>query len=354
MRPLVTWEHRDPDADVLIVTSGYPTVEKPAYCPFMQREVETLVRKGVRCDVLLIRGFASRLAYPLATLRLALSSAIGRPRRYRIVHAHSGEAALAATLCFRAPLLVSYWGDDLLGTPDRDGNVGLAMRMKRGLIRRHSARATATITMTSEMQNVLPARVRARNVVVPDGVDPTVFRPLDRNECRDRLGWSRAEPTVLFAADPGVPRKRFWLAEAAVKRARELVPDATLRVATALPPSELPWYMNAADCLVLPSSIEGSPNVVKEALMCNLPVVATAVGDVPQLLAGVEPSAVCASTPEALGSALAAILSEPRRSNGRVRSMSYSVDVVYERIVERYRQLTDGAVGGPVGVRDVA
>ena len=55
----------------------------------------------------------------------------------------------------------------------------------------------------------------------------------------------------------------------------------------------MPLYMNASDAMVLTSASEGSPNVVKEALACNLPVIAVAVGDVPQLLANIDGCRVC-------------------------------------------------------------
>ena len=45
--------------------------------------------------------------------------------------------------------------------------------------------------------------------------------------------------------------------------------------------------MNACDALLFVSMYEGSPNIVKEALACNLPIVSVAVGDVAERLEGV-------------------------------------------------------------------
>ena len=97
--------------------------------------------------------------------------------------------------------------------------------------------------------------------------------------------------------------------------------------------------MAAADCLLLPSSIEGSANVVKEAMACNLPVVATDAGDVRQVLEGVEPSWVCAPSAADLGAALVDCLGEQRRSNGWERSGWLDQDEIGRRLLEYYRTL---------------
>src|SRR5438046_9475023 len=91
----VKFVERDPSADVLVVTNLWPDGDSPVYGIFVQRQIESLRAAGLRCDVLYIRGWRSVWAYPAAALRLALSTVMWR-RRYRLVHVHSGEAALAA------------------------------------------------------------------------------------------------------------------------------------------------------------------------------------------------------------------------------------------------------------------
>jgi glycosyltransferase involved in cell wall biosynthesis len=55
---------------------------------------------------------------------------------------------------------------------------------------------------------------------------------------------------------------------------------------------------------------------VQEALACNLPVVSVDVGDVRERLTGIVPSQIVERNAESIGTALAAILTRPVRSNG--------------------------------------
>ena len=345
---LLSTEHTDTRADVLVITNMWPNEDRPDYGIFVKRQVDSLIEAGLRCDVLFIRGYRSPLAYPLAAARLAW---LNLRRRYALVHGHGGETALAARFYMRAPVLVSYCGDDLLGTPRADGTITTASRLRRSVLRVQSRLLSRTLTKSSEMGEALPARVRARNAVVPNGVDRELFTPTDRAAARTALGWDPDERVVLFAADPAVERKRHWLAAAATEIAAEQLGGARLHVATGISPEQMPMLMSAADCLILTSAIEGSPNVVKEALMCDLPVIATDVGDVRELLEPVEPSWVCEATPEALGEALADCFGEPfRRSNGRERSERLGSKEIAARVLALYDELSPGAVAAlPAG-----
>jgi glycosyltransferase involved in cell wall biosynthesis len=337
--PLLTFVHKEAGADVLVVTNLWPETDRPVYGIFVQRQVDSLRAAGIRCDVLYVRGYRSALAYPLAALRFTLSSFTWR-RRYRLIHVHSGETALAARFHLGTPIVVSYCGDDILGNPRDNGTVPLMSRVRAGLVRAHSQLFPATITKSREMHERLPASTRRRNTVVPNGVDATRFKPIDRDECRLQLGWAPGEFIALFASTrPDSPRKRRDLAERACAEAARSSGTVRLHVAGSVPPDEMPVLMNAADCLLVTSSIEGSPNVVKEALMCNLPVVATATGDVRERLEGVEPSWVCAPSVDDLAGALRECAASRRRSDGRERSSELEQKVVANRIIQLYERV---------------
>lgn len=334
MTRLVQFVVRDPGADVLVVTNMWPEPSRPVYGIFVQRQVDSLRARGLRCDVLYVRGYASAYAYPIAALRLALSSVAWRGR-YRLVHAHAAEAALAARFHVGTPMIASYVGDDVLGDRDGHGELTNDARLRTRLVRAHSQLFTATITKAKAMEDVLPRRTRRRNHVIPNGVDRELFRPLDRAEARARLGWDADEPVALFAATkPHSPAKRLWLAEAACARA-----GFRLEVASGVDPALMPVLMSAATCLLVTSAVEGSPNAVKEALMCNLPVIATAAGDIAERLDGVEPSWICAPDEQELAAALAALAEDPRRSNGRDAAAELDEGRIAERLLRLYEEV---------------
>jgi teichuronic acid biosynthesis glycosyltransferase TuaC len=337
---LVTVERREPGADVLVLTNCWPHPGEPKYGIFVRRQVDSLAARGFRCDVMFIQGYRSPLAYAVAAARLFALNFTRRPR-YRVVHAHVGESMLPAVFYLRGARVVTFHGDDIMGTPLEDATITRGSKVRRAVYRQLSRLMSATMTVSPQMDRELPPASRRTNRVVPCGVNGEVFRPMERAQARRELGWDEDGAVALFGADPAVPRKRYWLAEAACEEARRRGLPITLRVAKDVAPDEMPVVMNAADCLLLTSAIEGSPMVVKEALMCNLPVVATDAGDVREVLEGTAHSKVVEATPEALAEALLECVVAGRRSDGRERAAW-----VDEARVAAYIEELIGAVRG--------
>jgi teichuronic acid biosynthesis glycosyltransferase TuaC len=335
---LTSFAHRDADATILVVTNLWPRAERPTCGVFVRRQTESVLACGIRADVLVIHGDRSPAAYLQAALHLLWWSLRGRPR-YRLVHAHGGEAALAARFYVRAPLLVSYLGSDILGVYSAEACISPSGRLRAQLMRSVALLAAGTITKSAAMAATLPPVARGRNTVLPNGVDRRLFRPVPRAQARAALGWDDAERVVLFIANPQIPNKRFGLAQAATEVAERLIGPIRLEVAHGVDPAQIPVMMAAADCLVQTSVTEGSPNVVKEALACDLPVISTGAGDARELLAGVRGCAVCEPTPGAVGEAIAQCVGEPMRSNGRELTEWLDEGNIATRLIELYRRL---------------
>jgi teichuronic acid biosynthesis glycosyltransferase TuaC len=102
--------------------------------------------------------------------------------------------------------------------------------------------------------------------------------------------------------------------------------------------AEVPILMNAADVCVLTSFTEGSPQFIKEALACNRPIAATDVGDISELIKGVENCRILTFVPENVRQAIDSLL-EKKLSNGRKNMERLDSRVVAKLVSEVYKSL---------------
>ena len=166
-----------------------------------------------------------------------------------------------------------------------------------------------------------------------DDVDLARFRPIPRGEARERLGLDPDGPYLLFPHDPARPLKRF-------DRAREAAGDVPLLQMGRVPPDEVPYWINAANAVLVPSQAEGFGLSVIEAIACGVPAFATPVGIHPVALHGIEGAYCAPYDREAWRGALAAPLAaaDPRVA-GRRRAELFSADRMAARVVEAWRAL---------------
>ena len=213
-------------------------------------------------------------------------------------------------------MFVTFRGSDLLGTiSDRTGK-HLSVSVIHQWLSRIVARQSEEVIVVSEhMKEQLDPSTPVH--VIPSGIDFTFFRRTDKKVARERLGLPLDEKLVLFVGRPTQARKRCYLAQEAIEILNESMP-AKLIVAWRIPHADIPSYMSACDALVFTSMQEGSPNVVKEALACDLPVVSVPVGDVGERLEGIEGCELCADDrAETIAAALGRVLQRNRLIAGR-------------------------------------
>jgi glycosyltransferase involved in cell wall biosynthesis len=195
----------------------------------------------------------------------------------------------------------------------------------------------------------------ARIDLIPNGIDLSMFT-IGRNNARPRKIamvarlWAEKRIDVLVAAVPRVlaryPDVEFQIVgdgpcrEQLLNQAREsgVLPQVTFLGHR----DDVPVVLSSADVFVLASESEASPNVVLEAMAAGLPVVASRVGGIPELVAdGVSGHLVPPADPNALATALLDLLDHPDRATafGRAGRAHVEKHYSFERMVAQFETL---------------
>lgn len=318
---------------VLILTAMWPTAENPAFGSFVRSQAWQLQQAGIEVDVLVLKGRFRKLIYPKGVLQLRRRLA---DKSIDLVHAHYGYVGLVARTQFRVPVVVTCHGSDIQGAIDAQGRRTLSSRMAARICLSMGPHVDAVIVQNRRMAGSFTGS----NVhVIPCEVDLDIFRPVEKQQARIALGLSEFKKYILFAAHPENRVKRFPLALAAFRRLQASDPAVELLVVCKEPQPRLALYMNACDALVFPSYQEGSPNIVKQAMACNLPIVATDVGDVSNIIGGTDGCYICSPDAEAFASRLADILCQPVRTRGRDKVRHFAGPAVARRLITLYEQV---------------
>lgn len=207
-------------------------------------------------------------------------------------------------------------------------------------------------------------------VVIHNGVDLEKFKPLagKREEMRRKLGipvdavvvltvrrlvYKNGVDTLIEGANIAVkknPRIVFLAvgkgpdSESVKLRIHELGIEGNFKLAGFVSDEDLPFYYNVADIFVLPSkSGEGLPLVALEAMACAMPVIATDVGGIREILMADYGKLVPPNKPEQLAKAIldfAAMDFSPSKKELRaMMEEKFSWDKNVERLVEIYEEL---------------
>jgi teichuronic acid biosynthesis glycosyltransferase TuaC len=318
---------------VLHVSNMWPAPGIPHFGVFVEAQVDSLRRRGIRCEVV-----HAHRDYPALRRRTREALESGA---FDLVHAHFGyTAAVVADVCARCrtPLLVSYCGGDI------NGEEGGFARRTRSWIGSVASRltgfaATAIVVKNAAMIERLPRPLRKRTEIIPNGVDLDCFVRTSRDDARARLGWD-GEAVVLFGGRRFDPTKNYGLAEAALRELAARGMQAKLILLEGVPHDQVPVWLSAADVVLLTSLREGSPNIVKEAMACDSSVVAVHVGDVAWLLEGVANSRVCSYDPKSVADCIAEVLTA--KSGGgreRIRALGLDLDSVAARLEALYLKM---------------
>jgi len=295
-----------------------------SYTPFIIEQVKAIHQLGIEIDYFGVHG-KGIMGY--LSNRNALKAKI-RDYHPDLIHAHYGLSGLLANLQRSVPVVTTYHGSDIhaLG--------------KNLFFSKAAMWLSAYNIFVSDKLQIQSGYHKSKQRVIPCGVDTAAIYPIDRVEARKLLGWDVDGKYVLFAGAFNNEVKNSSLAKAAMA----LLPNAQLVEMRGFNREQVNQVMNAADCLLMTSHREGSPQVIKEAMVCGTPIVSVNVGDVKEVLSGVTGCYITSYNAHAIVENLQKAFSFTGKTNGRQRiselglsneSIAKEILNVYKSVVKR-------------------
>lgn len=303
---------------------------------FVKRLALALEQAGSHVDIM----FSVKSGNPLYFVKLGLElrKRVSQEKPDIVVAQYGTFTGLLVALFAPHPKIVTYRGSDLNPTPSENR---LYVLLKHLASHAASFFADGIICVSHELIGRLLCKKPM--VVIPSSTDTELFSPMDRVTCRKTLDWDLKTPIALFISgeDPG--KKRLDTALAVNDLIAESRSGVTMKIIhERVPISQVPVYLNAADCLVYLSDFEGSPNLIREACACNTPIVTVPVGDVREVLNGVAPSMIIDRDPRKIADAVIMLTLLQVRSNGRDKSLCYSNEKIAQKTLTFYEKIISG------------
>lgn len=320
------------------------------FTPFIEEQIEALCSKGI-----VVERFAVQRKGGIGYMREIprLCRAI-RDTHPGIIHAHYGLSGLLAGIAVQIykfthvqsnkvpPVVVTYHGSDI-NEPQVLRFSCVAMRL-----------AVWNIFVSERNMEIALKASRTSNCsLIPCGVNLTEDQLLTREEARRQCAihnasYTQGQPMVLFAGAFDNAVKDAGLAQQSVSVLNAAIPisernnRAFLMELRGYSRSEVNRLMCAADCLLLTSKREGSPQVVKEAMACGCPIVSVDVGDVRERIQDIDGCFVANTRdPQEIAGLLAKALQYKGKTEGRQYIVANGLDNAHiaDRLIEIYRRI---------------
>ena len=289
--------------------------------PIIYNQSESLIKSGIEVGFFPIKKGGLHYLKYFFKLRKHLKEV-----KYDLVHAHYGYTAILAGLANPGKTITSLMGSDIYRQH----------RITQFIIKQFSRYIwDKTIVKSGEMKAIIE-----NSVIIGNGVNLDLFKHANKEDSRSVVGFNKKYNIIFVSVRPEEKVKNLKLA----KQVIQLIKDDNIQfhILSKIENNKLPLYYSAADVVILTSVSEGSPNVIKEAMACNCPIVCTDVGDVREVIGDTEGCYISALDPVELAENTKKALEfsgTKGRTNGRQRIIEMGLDsqTVAKKLVEVYK-----------------
>lgn len=315
---------------VLHVTNLFPEKGNISYGIFVKEQINSLRVLGIDCEVIFINAAKNgKFEYFKKIFEIAR-----RSKHVDIIHCHHTYSAFFTLFFARVnkPVVTSF-----LGPSGREGKSTYFYAVKRYLYKYAKKHSELSIIKNSSISD---PDYSDSEVCIPNGVDIDFFREISTSESLEQLGLPNKK-YVIFCSSTDLYRreKRYDLFLETIKIIKSKYDSDVAELAVENEERDrMPFLFNASAVHLLTSDHEGSPNSVKEALACNIPVVSRDVGNVKWMLDSVEGCYVCDTEDPNVLAELTMKAMSCKRVKGRERLGDLKLDMksVAEQIKEIY------------------
>lgn len=250
---------------------------------------------------------------------------------YDILHAQYGSGTGFFTSFFSNKKILSLRGSDWYYYPSCNiierFHSWLGCKLSRWSINRFDC----IVVMSERMKKEVMERFPSHEVkVITDGINLSKFYPSGAKGQLFR---------VLFSSIDRKNRlKRYDLAKKAFALFHGKYPDSELVFMNGVPHDSVNEFINSVHVILLTSTHEGWPNIIKEGLACNVPFVSTNVSDLRDIARQADSCFVCDDNPESLASGLEKVYSRDQNESIDHLALQFDILVITDKLSGMYRE----------------
>jgi teichuronic acid biosynthesis glycosyltransferase TuaC len=300
--------------NILIVCSG----TRGKISPFIVEQADALRNAGNKITYFIIkeRGIAGYLKS-----WVKLNQFIKR-NHINLIHAHYGLTGFICILQKKVPVIITFHGSDV--------------NQKKNRFFSKIASRFSGHNIIVEAGFIEKLKLSKKYSVMPCGIDLNTFKQKAYSEARAMLGIKMHENIILFTSAFSNPVKNYPLAKKTLEICNTKTRLIELKGFTR---EDVSNWMNASDLLLLTSFSEGSPQVVKEAIACTLPVISTPVGDVVKISEETDGVTIIPYDARKIAEQIDLFFSKKYRIQNNKIVEKYDNKIVAQKITDLYKEV---------------
>ena len=244
--------------------------------------------------------------------------------KFDVIHAHSGLSGLLLSISTNKKFAITFHGSDINKPKERFLSI------------LPSLRSEVCFFVSDNLLKKVIQKSFIKSKIIPCGIDLNIFFPIDKIKARNKLQIDLNLKIILFSSSFDNKVKNAKISFQAINSLNFNVLFLEIKDKNR---EEINYMLNASDVLLLTSHTEGSPQIVKEALACNKPIISVDVGDVKQRLEKVRNCYIVEKNPKKISEILTDFFNgKDYSSNGRDSIKELSNIVQVKKLNNYYEQ----------------